>query len=68
MTDRLPPDRFVACLLLPLILAILAVLYVIVVALQGRPFLYVSERMRDGESRFSLYKIRTDAVAVVRNG
>jgi len=59
MSDRLTPDQLIACLLLPAILPILAVLHVVVVALQGRPFLYVSERMRDGETAFSLYKIRT---------
>ena len=52
-------DRLAACLLAPLIFAILAVLYVIVVALQGRPFLYRSERMRDADTAFVLYKIRT---------
>lgn len=59
MARDLTPDRFIACLLLPVILPILAVLYVVVVAVQGRPFLYVSERMRDADTAFPLYKIRT---------
>lgn len=52
-------DRALACLMLPVVLCLLAVLYVVVVALQGRPFLYSSERMRDADTAFQLYKIRT---------
>lgn len=52
-------DRAIACLLLPVILPVLAVLYVIVVAAQGRPFLFASVRMRDPVTEFRLLKIRT---------
>lgn len=52
-------DRMVALILLPIVLPILAVLYVAVLALQGRPFIYASQRMRDADTSFSLYKIRT---------
>lgn len=56
---RLSRDQLVACALAPVILLVLAVLYVVVVALQGRPFLHVSERMADADRSFPLYKIRT---------
>lgn len=56
---RLARDRAVALVLAPAILLVLAVLYVVVVALQGRPFLHVSERMADADRSFPLYKIRT---------
>ena len=52
-------SQVMAAFLLPVILPLLAVLYVVVVALQGRPFLFSSERMRDADTRFRLYKIRT---------
>ncbi|MDJ0638696.1 MAG: sugar transferase [Paracoccaceae bacterium] len=52
-------DWIVACLLAPIIFAVLALLFVIVVTVQGRPFLYRSERMRDADTPFHLYKIRT---------
>ena len=52
-------DRIFAILLLPLVLLILGVLYIVVVPLQGRPFFYSSERMRDADSAFTLFKIRT---------
>jgi lipopolysaccharide/colanic/teichoic acid biosynthesis glycosyltransferase len=52
-------ERLIACLLLTAILPVLAVLYLLVVRLQGRPFLYRSERMRDLGTSFWLYKIRT---------
>ncbi len=52
-------DRIFACLLLPLVLPILAVLFVVALISQGRPFLFVSERMRDADRSFTLYKIRT---------
>lgn len=68
MPDRPTTDRLVACLLLPAILPVLAILYVVVVAVQGRPFLYVSERMRDGETAFSLYKIRTMRRSLTADG
>lgn len=56
---RLSLSQLIAVLAAPLVLVVLAVLYVIVVAVQGRPFLYVSERMRSTEESFRLYKIRT---------
>lgn len=52
-------ERLIACLLLPAILPVLGVLWVVVVGVQGRPFLYRSERMRDLRTPFRLYKIRT---------
>ncbi len=52
-------SQLAAALLLPVILPILGVLYVVVVLAQGRPFLFTSERMRDPETTFRLYKIRT---------
>lgn len=52
-------SQFVAVLFLPPILIVLGFLYCIAVILQGRPFLYRSERMRDADTSFMLYKIRT---------
>lgn len=52
-------DRVVALLLLPLVMALLALLFIIVVPLQGRPFLFASERMRRPGQPFHLLKIRT---------
>ncbi len=52
-------DRIIAFVMLPILLPLLAVLYVVVMALQGRPFIYSSERMRDADTAFRLYKIRT---------
>ena len=52
-------DRFVAVLLLPAVLMCLAVLLPIVLVLQGRPFLFASERMATPERAFMLLKIRT---------
>lgn len=52
-------DRAFALALLPFAIVILAVLYVIVVPLQGRPFIFASERMRGRGQAFFLYKIRT---------
>ena len=52
-------SQFIALLLLPAILCVLAVLYVVVVLLQGRPFIYASERMNAVDKSFRLYKIRT---------
>lgn len=59
LIGRLSPAQMIAVLAAPLLLIVLAVLYVIVVAAQGRPFLYVSERMRSPDESFRLYKIRT---------
>ena len=52
-------DQILAVLLLPLIIPLLAVLYVIVVPLQGRPFLFSAERMRGPAEGFIQFKIRT---------
>jgi lipopolysaccharide/colanic/teichoic acid biosynthesis glycosyltransferase len=52
-------DRLIAILLLPLILPLLALLYLIVVPLQGRPFLFSGERMRGPREGFVQFKIRT---------
>ena len=52
-------DQFFALLLLPIIIPILGVLFLIVVPLQGRPFFFASERMRDTEHAFYLLKLRT---------
>ena len=59
MQDQLIVDRFVAILAAPFAVVILAILYLIVVPLQGRPFLYTSERMRSRDQAFLLLKIRT---------
>jgi lipopolysaccharide/colanic/teichoic acid biosynthesis glycosyltransferase len=55
----LTKSQLAAVLLLPFILVLLGLLYVIAICLQGRPFLYRSERMRDADTSFMLYKIRT---------
>lgn len=52
-------SQILALALLPFVLAVLGVLYVLALVLQGRPFLYESERMRGPEMPFRLYKIRT---------
>lgn len=59
MRARINTDQVIALFLLPVTLALLAVLYIPVIALQGRPFIYASERMRSVERGFSLYKIRS---------
>ena len=57
----MPPvlDRTIAVLLLPIVLPILAALFLIALCVQGRPFIYCSERMRSPSRSFSLMKIRT---------
>jgi len=52
-------DQAFALVLFPFVIAILAILYVVVVALQGRPFSFASERMRSHDKAFHLLKIRT---------
>lgn len=52
-------DQLIALAMLPAILVILAILYVIVVPLQGRPFFFSAERMRSKEKAFIQHKIRT---------
>ncbi len=54
-------DRLVALILLPVIASILAILFPVVLALQGRPFLYGSRRMSSCNEEFTLWKIRTMA-------
>lgn len=56
---RVSISQLIAIVLAPFLLMILGVLYVVVVAAQGRPFLFVSERMRSTDESFRLYKIRT---------
>ena len=52
-------DQVFAMALLPIILPLLAILYVVVVPLQGRPFFFASERMCNTEEAFLLIKLRT---------
>lgn len=52
-------DRVVALILLPAVLILLAILFVVALVLQGRPFVYRSERMCAPERSFHLLKIRT---------
>ena len=59
MARQVSFDRVFALLLLPFVAAVLALLYLIVVPLQGRPFIFSSERMRGRGQAFNLYKIRT---------
>ena len=56
---RFSVDQFLALLLLPIILLILGILYLVVVPLQGRPFLFSAERMRGPKETFTQHKIRT---------
>ena len=59
MRRRFTLDQVFALLLLPVVMVVLAVLYVIVVPLQGRPFIFSSERMRRPDEAFRLLKVRT---------
>ena len=52
-------DQVVALFLFPFIIVILTVLYIVVIAFQGRPFIFGSERMRSPDQAFNLLKIRT---------
>ncbi|MGR3515367.1 MAG: sugar transferase [Paracoccaceae bacterium] len=61
---RMTKSQWVALLLLPLILFVLAGLFVVAMFVQGRPFLYRSERMQDADTPFRLFKIRTMTPAV----
>lgn len=56
---RVSRSQILAALMLPIILCVLALLLVLALVLQGRPFLYTSERMRDADTTFRFYKIRT---------
>ena len=58
-TNAVSVDQVLALLFAPFAITLLAVLYVIVVTAQGRPFLYSSERMRTPRQSFRLLKIRT---------
>lgn len=61
---RLPTaDQVIACFLAVPIIVLLGMLFVVVVSVQGRPFLYSSERMRSKRVSFRLHKIRTMHVA-----
>ncbi|NND22382.1 MAG: sugar transferase [Silicimonas sp.] len=57
--QRFSGTQVAAFLLLPFALTALGMLYVVVIALQGRPFIFASERMCSPERAFKLYKIRT---------
>lgn len=59
MFFRVGIAQFVALLLAPFALVVLTLLYCIILPIQGRPFLYASERMRTPDRSFRLYKIRT---------
>ena len=59
MARQISLDQVFALILCPFVLFLLCVLYVIVVPLQGRPFFFSSERMRNIDQTFSLLKIRT---------
>ncbi|AZQ68807.1 sugar transferase [Silicimonas algicola] len=59
MPVRINLDQVVAALLLPVVLVVLAVLFVVVVPLQGRPFIFASERMKSRDAAFTLFKVRT---------
>ena len=52
-------DQVFALVLCPFVFVLLGLLYIIVVPLQGRPFIFSSERMRSADQRFLLLKIRT---------
>lgn len=59
MSTRFSTDQAVALLLAPFVLALIGLLYLVVVPLQGRPFLFAAERMRTRDEAFLLLKIRT---------
>lgn len=59
MTFRRCLDLTFALLLAGPVLVVLCLLWLIVVPLQGRPFIFASERMRRVDQPFHLYKIRT---------
>lgn len=59
MTLRNLPDRLLALLLLPVVGALIALLFIVIYPLQRGPFLYRSERMRTPKKSFTLLKIRT---------
>lgn len=59
MARQFSLDQVFALMLCPFVFVLLGLLYVIVVPLQGRPFIFSSERMRSADQRFSLLKIRT---------
>lgn len=59
MILKFPLDRLVALIILPFVCVALAVLYIVVVPLHGRPFLYRSERVSGPGRNFVLLKIRT---------
>ena len=56
---RISSDQIIALILLPPILLILALLYLVVVPLQGRPFFFSAQRMRGPNELFTQHKIRT---------
>lgn len=56
---RVTWDSVFALILLPAILVILGALWPLVIALNGRPFLHGSTRMKSPDHAFTLWKIRT---------
>jgi lipopolysaccharide/colanic/teichoic acid biosynthesis glycosyltransferase len=52
-------DILFALLLVALFLPVLAILFILMLILQGRPILYVSERMKTPDQGFRFYKLRT---------
>lgn len=59
MARQFSLDQVFALVLLPVVLVILGVLYIVVVPLQGRPFIFASKRMRSTDQAFFLLKVRT---------
>ena len=59
MSRQFTLDQVFALVLLPFVVAVLALLYLIVVPLQGRPFIFASRRMCRVDQAFDLLKIRT---------
>lgn len=59
MTTRHVLDRALALILLPLVLTLIACVFVLVYPFQRGPFLYRSERMKSPTEAFTLYKIRS---------
>ncbi|SPH16875.1 UDP-N-acetylgalactosamine-undecaprenyl-phosphate N-acetylgalactosaminephosphotransferase [Defluviimonas aquaemixtae] len=61
-------DIALALLLLPLFLPLMGTIAIALLAAQGRPVLYASERMRDPSRAFNLWKFRTMRPAPVDSG
>ena len=59
MNRRHLSERFLALLLAPLVLVVLAIIFVCYLPTRGNSFLYRSERMKSPTESFTLFKIRT---------